>query len=376
MSPDRPLMIVSASATASGAERAAVSLARALPLFGYAPFMVLLEQGPLEKWAEEAGCEVEVVDAGRVRDLPRSVNAVRRLRRLVSQRRPAAVLSNSAKAHLYGGMAALASVPAVVWQHGLAERTAIDVVASRIPRQAVACVSEEGRQAQVRLFHRDNVTIIHPGLPIDEIAASAGTGRAVRRGLDWDENIVVGIVGRLQPWKGQTIFLEAAATVATRYPSVRFLIVGGAVVANDGAYEASLVRMVDDLGLESTVRFVGHQTDVYQWTDALDIVVHASSNEPFGLVVLEGMALGKPVIATNTGGPTEMVEDGSSGLLIPALQAESLANAIMSLVADPKAAQTLGKNAAMRALHFSNRETARQFAALLDGLELSGARGR
>ena len=112
------------------------------------------------------------------------------------------------------------------------------------------------------------------------------------------EDPVVGIVGRLQPWKGQRIFLEACAGYLRSHPRVRFLIVGGSS-SEDRGYEAELREAArTDEAFAGRVHFSGSVAveDAHDSMDAIDVVTHCSFEEPFGLVILEAMALGKPLV--------------------------------------------------------------------------------
>ena len=175
---------------------------------------------------------------------------------------------------------------------------------------------------------------IHPGVPVAEIALRRGDGASVRRLLVPEGGPLVGIVGRLDRWKGQDVFLRAASLVARRRPDARFAVVGGALIGYEGSYPDDLERLAAELGLADRVHFAGHQDDPYPWLDALDVAVLASEAEPFGLVVVEAMVLGTPVVATAPGGPEEIVEHGRSGLLVPSGAHEELATAILRVLDD------------------------------------------
>lgn len=125
------------------------------------------------------------------------------------------------------------------------------------------------------------------------------------------------MVARLQPWKGQELFLRAAALVARMRSDVRFAIVGGAILGWEGDYPQRLRALAAQLGIEDRVFLAGHQADVYPWFDALDLSVTASVGEPFGLVTVEALALRKPVVGVRSAGTAEIIEDGVSGLLVP-----------------------------------------------------------
>jgi glycosyltransferase involved in cell wall biosynthesis len=175
-------------------------------------------------------------------------------------------------------------------------------------------------------------------------------------------------VGRLEPWKGQEVFLQAAARIAERCPDARFAVVGSAITDKLRAYPDQLERLAATLGLADRVHFAGHVDDTAPWFDALDVCVHATHGEPFGLVVVEAMAVATPVVATALGGPTEIVEHGTSGLLVPPGEPEPLADAVASILADERLAARLADGGAQRASRFSDDRMAAGFAAVLDGV--------
>jgi glycosyltransferase involved in cell wall biosynthesis len=358
--------LVTASAVAGGAERALASLARRLPDSGLEPFAILLQPGVLEDWLNDAGCATILLPAGRVRHLRRTVGVIARIRTLVLEQGAEVVLSAQSKSHVYGGAAAsLAGIPAVWWQLGISSRTRIELAAARVPAAVVVCASRAAEESQRRLTPRRKIVRIALGVDVAAIAARQGSGAAVRRTLGWESNRIVGIVGRLEPSKGQPTFLGAAALLAQDRPDLRFAVVGGALLGWEGSYPDDLRRLAADLGLGDRVHFAGHQDDVVPWFDAFDVAVHAASNEPFGLVLVEAMALGKPLVASASGGPLDIVEHGVSGLLVAPGDPDGLAAAVGAVLDDHALAAELAAGARNRAELFTEDRTAAQFAELL-----------
>lgn len=358
------VLLVSPSAKPAGSERVVASLARHLPSFGFEPHTVVLEHGPLEGWLPSPPT---VIEAGRFRELGSTVRTLRALVAVARERGAKAVVSHQSKGHVYGGLAARrAGLPEIWWQHAMPRRSPVDLVSALVPSDVVVCESDDVLARQRRLTPRRRLAKVHAGVPVAEIARRRGSGAAIRSALGWEEAPLVGIVGRLQPWKGQEVFLRAAARIAARCQDARFLVVGGAVLGSEGSYPGDLRRLAGELGLDGSVCFAGHQEDVYPWFDVLDVVVHASIGEPFGLVLVEAMALGKPLIATDAGGPTEIVEDGRSGLLVPPGDPGLLADAVERVLRDQGLADALGKAASERALLFTEEEMTRAFALILE----------
>jgi len=155
----------------------------------------------------------------------------------------------------------------------------------------------------------------------------------------------VGVVGNIQEWKGQIVLAEAMARVREAVPPARGLIIGGVHRAG-AAYHAQLEKQIHALHLEQTMTITGFRGDVADVMNALDVVVHTSVRpEPFGRVILEGMLLGKPVIATAGGGVPELIRDGETGFLTPPGDAAALAERLVPLLRDRALRQRIGARA-------------------------------
>ena len=145
---------------------------------------------------------------------------------------------------------------------------------------------------------------------------------------------VIGITANLNPWKGQDVVVRAVAELMTDFPRLGCVVVGGLVRGAD-EYLRGMRAFVASRGLERQVRFVGHRLDIADVVGALDVLVHASIRpEPFGRVLIEGMALGKPIVATVGGGVPEIVVDEETGLLVPAADVGAMAAALRRLLGD------------------------------------------
>ena len=160
------------------------------------------------------------------------------------------------------------------------------------------------------------------------------------------EDILVCLVGRIVSWKGHEYFIKAIADIANKFPELKGIIVGGIHDDYFGlkrAYFNKLKFIIKELNLKEKIVFTGFRKDVPRILSAMDIVVHASTNpEPFGLVIIEGMASGKPVIATKAGGVLDIIEDGVNGIIVKCKDAKAIANAIYQLVSDKEKSIKIG----------------------------------
>ena len=172
-----------------------------------------------------------------------------------------------------------------------------------------------------------------------------------------DEAFNVVMVGTLQKWKGQDVFIQAAKQVVERYPKARFYMVGSVPKGDRKEYEDELKELISNLRLEGKAILTGQRSDMLAIQSHANVIVHASVEpEPFGRVIIEGMMLGKPVIASNLGGPCEIIEDKVDGFLINPGDPEDMANKIIKILKNPRMAQMLGERARKKVLkHFVPR---------------------
>jgi glycosyltransferase involved in cell wall biosynthesis len=139
------------------------------------------------------------------------------------------------------------------------------------------------------------------------------------------EDLLVTLVAQLVPWKRHDLFIEAAAQLLSRRSDLHFLIVGSDPWGLNRAYQKMLVERANEPRLAGRVRFLGQRNDVGTILAASDIAVLPSENEPFDRVLVESWWAGTPVVATNQGGPAEIIEDGVTGLLFHKGDAKDLA---------------------------------------------------
>jgi glycosyltransferase involved in cell wall biosynthesis len=188
------------------------------------------------------------------------------------------------------------------------------------------------------------------------------------------EPIQIIMVGRLAPWKGQLEFLDALSLLSgkSHLPEWRAHIVGGALFG-ESDYEAQIIRFIASSGLSSVVEMTGHVSDVLPYFEKSDIVVHASViPEPFGQVVAQAMASGRATIAASSGGPTEMIEDGITGLLVDPTVSSQLAHAIEMFLTDAALRRRLGRDAAVAAQIFNADLIQKRLSDFLESAETGG----
>jgi glycosyltransferase involved in cell wall biosynthesis len=346
----------------SGGEIALLRLLSALS--EVEPHVMLAEEGPLVSRLLHAGISVEVLpmaDALRAlrrdqvlrgarvaAEAARTAAYVARLTQRLRSLRPDLVHTNSLKAALYGSVAAKAARVPLVWH--IRDRIAEDYLPARAARlvrtmarhlpDAIVSVSETTLATLSEHAALPRATVIRDPVAVEEASGPVGDG------------FRAGMLGRIAPWKGQHVFVEAFAR-AFPEGNERAVIVGTPLFG-EYEYERELHHLNERLGLDGRVEFAGFRNDVWHELRRIDVLVHASVlAEPGGQVVQEGMAAGRAVVAAAGGGPAEMIDDGSSGLLYPPGDVDALAEALRRLAAD----------AGLRArLAAAGREKAREFA--------------
>jgi glycosyltransferase involved in cell wall biosynthesis len=364
----RPILYLHTTSEVGGSDVSLVRLVEGLDRARYRAVVALPSEGPLVMRLREAGATVAVMPellkltsrkgwgylASYVLNFPRALWALRGLMR----RHQIALVHTNSIHNLYGGpIAWLTRTPHVwhireiVWQLRWLRRLEIWMathLATRVIVTSDAVAAMFGPAASrpatiVKVSNGIECERFHPGEASDMRAALGA-----RPG-----DVLVGIAGRLDVWKGVDVFLDALAQVVTAEPTVRGVVVGGPVIGLE-AYAVSLKARAAARGLDRRIRWTDWQYGPADMPDvhrAIDVLVLASTEpEPFGLVVVEAMATATPVVATAHGGPCEIVVPGVTGLLVPPGDAEALAAAIRSLIVDPARTKAMGTAGRARAV--------------------------
>jgi glycosyltransferase involved in cell wall biosynthesis len=258
-------------------------------------------------------------------------------------------LNDASELHKAGIIASrMAGVPCVCHVRSMPPLDALDRFLARfVARFIFISKAVEQDQRQKGLGKRPGL-VIYNALDLSAYEALDVQAARLAFGLA-DNDLVVGMMGRIEPWKGQRDLLAAISSLAAQFPTLRCLIAGAPEL--DGQwYQNELVALVDSLHLGKVVQFVGYQGDAPRFMAALDVLAHASVQpEPFGRVLIEGMAAGLPLVATDAGGVPEIVVDGETGLLVPPGQPDALAAALARLLSHRAEATAMGQQGQQRA---------------------------
>jgi glycosyltransferase involved in cell wall biosynthesis len=360
-----------------GGERCLLGMLSQLDQGEYEPIVILPYAGPLGAQLEDIGVQVEIIKSlrsWRTRRkgvgsclyypaiIPFILTTTWRLSRLILRYQVDLVHTNTT-AVIDGALAArLTGIPHV-WHiremlsggehssfcHGHRVVTAVISMFS----DRIIAVSQGVKQSLSLADCLEKVDVIYDGLEYPKVDPEV-VQKSARQSLGVPDHVpLVGEVARLTVIKGYDIFIRAASIVKSKVPKVSFVGIG-AGATSDEHYVQVLHQLVGKYGLRNEFHFVGYQVDAMQLMYGLDLFVLPSRSEAFGIAVLESMAAGKAVVATNIGGIPEIVEDGVTGLLVPPEDPEALAAAIIELLDDPERRQRMGAAGKERALgHFT-----------------------
>jgi glycosyltransferase involved in cell wall biosynthesis len=302
------------------------------------------KRGVLADVLEEQGIPVYLIKLKSRWD-PRGIY---RLMRLMRQERIRIVHTHMYASNISGVVAArLAGVPVVVSQvhnvnHWNSRRqVSMDSLLNGW-RDKIIAVSEAVRQDYIETTGIDpqRCVVIHNGLNLEDFNRPSQAAQVRQKwGIDSDDK-VVGVIARLVSQKDHETFLRAARLVKDKMAGVKFLIVGE---EEESGRLARLEALAVELGLKQEVIFTGLQRDIPAVLSIMDVSVLSSVKEGFSNVVLESMAGGVPVVATDVGGNSEAIVEGVTGLLVPPKDPAALAQAITKLLEDPDSRKAMGR---------------------------------
>ncbi|HOO56191.1 MAG TPA: glycosyltransferase family 4 protein [bacterium] len=312
-----------------GGEKSLLTLIEALDRSRYRPYLVLPEKGELEKLAGELDIPCETIPAPRLKKLSGGIGLLRHgatLAGYIKKNKIDLVHCNAMGGAAYqaGVASSICGIPSIWHVRVLHKEPVPDRILFNLFTRTIAISKAvSGRFSGLRDFDSKisvihnavDLNVFHPEKPDPEMRKRLGAG---------DENILAAIVGRIVPYKGHRCFIEAAEKLSGNARLV-FAVVG------DGESKDEIEKLAGRSQAAGRMVFTGHIQDIPSVLNAIDILVLCSDEEHFGRVIIEAMACGKPVIATNAGGVPEIIDHGVSGLLFTPGNPDELAQAVSEL---------------------------------------------
>lgn len=358
--------------TVGGMQKHVLELASGLDRSRYQLQVIAPENSQLQAELKKLSIPFHRLDIADNLNLFSDWQAVRALKEVLSGLKPDILHIHGNKSAMVGRLAARGlNIPVViVTVHNFLKyqdaRAVLRLPASWLERwlttytDRIITVSTSLERSLIEVEHLPSTKIntIFNGIDVSQWDNIAKTDRFRRSRAIKDDDFLVANIGRLVPFKGHKILLEAASILTDKSPEIKFAIAG------NGPLKQELLAKRDSLGLEKNVFFLGHVADVKELLAAADIFVLPSLKEPFGIVLLEAMAARLPTVATGAGGVPEIIK-GESGILVPPNDPEALATAINKLFTDPEYRRELVDNAYQRV---SEEFSIKKMVALTDEL--------
>ena len=351
-----------------GAQRYVYDLATLLPSDRYDTVVALGGEGALYELLLERGYKVHVL-----KSLKRDISFFDELRSffellaIIREERPDILHVNSSKAGALGALAGrLSRVRKIIFTaHGWAfneDRTNWQKTVFKIIHWMTVLLSHrtiavsQGLKAELTWpFAQKRMTVVHPGRTtvdaknkedargILEMKVTNTQGRLI----DYHNDVWVGTIAELHPIKRLNRAINAVSALTKEFPKLRYIIIG------DGQLREELSQQVTDLGLQEHVFFTGAVAEAARYASAFDLFILPSRSEAFGYVLIEAGQAGVPVIATNIGGITDIVDDGVNGLLVPPDNTPALTQAMRTLIVDEHLRHALSEAHKQRASAFT-----------------------
>ena len=325
--------------------------------------------------AEKGGVKVITIP-----ELVRSIHPLNDLKALFGligifrDEKPHIVHTHTSKAGILGRWAAFfANITIIVhtphghvfWGYFNKWKTACFILLERMTASItdkIITLTEQEKKDHLRfkIAPDEKFTVIHSGVDLTAFSNARINAPAMREKLGISpEAFVVGTAGRLTPIKGQKYLLEAAAIISPRKPDLFFVFLG------DGELASELSKMASSRGIKN-VMFLGWRQDVPEVMSTFDIFVLPSLNEGMGKVLVEAMALGKPIVASDVGGIPDLVIHNHNGLLVPPADVEGLINSINELLHDPIKRKEMGDRGKVVAADYSAEAMIQKIDQLYD----------
>lgn len=343
MTPATVLIVSNHGDIVGGGEISLLLLLEGLNRARWHPVVVVPVEGSVAERCRRLGVLVHAIPLPGLRRYRGGVlRAIASLKRLAEATGARLLHANGSRAMLYAGLAGLLGRRPVLWHVRVADRDPLlDPLLAALARRIVV-----NSQAVAGRFHgaaAARVRCVYNGVNLNEFSPRPprpGLRQAV--GVSGQGPVIVS-AGRFVAYKGYDYLIEAARLLKADRPDAEW------VIAGDGELRGALESLCRRCGLAGQVHFLGWRDDLPDVLSLADVFVSPAIGEHFGRVLIEAMAMGKPVVATASGGAPEIVVNGETGVLVPPADAAALAQAVRALLADPAGRRRLGEAGRARA---------------------------
>ena len=361
------ILFVSVVARLGGAERSLLDLLDEIDRRCFDPFVALPGEGELQDALEARSIPIFTVPLERFH---RTLNPIRlanysaawnagcqALSTIVQQQSIELIHSNGDIAQLYAYSVACSEDVPLIWH--VRDLTPLKWLRPRLAKNATRVVAIS---SAVRSMLLDSGV---PGKKIQVVLNGIDTSPFESVPTPLTAEPVVGMVSHLYPWKGHKDFLHAAALVREAIPETGFVIAGDDLFNDQPEYRDELESLGAELGLEDSVEFLGNCEDVPAALARMHVLAVPSHGEPFGRNVVEAMAAGRPVVAWDLAGPSEILDNGETGILVSPYEVEAFAGSIIELLRNREKLESMGERGrAVARERFHRSRTASEVQAI------------
>jgi glycosyltransferase involved in cell wall biosynthesis len=252
-------------------------------------------------------------------------------------------LNNLIGTQLAGILAAkLLRVPCIAHMRDFEEIHPITRVYARWVDYFVAISQAVGENLKQLGVPKERISVVHDAIDVEKFDLTTTDEKLIEEFGIEPTRPTFGIFGRVVEWKGIRQFIHATRLVMEEIPSAAAFVVGGPSAGEESFFD-EMQQLSETLGLAGQLVFTGYRRDIAEIMGLMDVIVHASTRpEPFGMVIIEGMAMRKPIVATRGGGPLDIVVENRTGLLVEMGNAEALGKAILTLLRKPELQKEMG----------------------------------
>jgi glycosyltransferase involved in cell wall biosynthesis len=337
MTPTPVLIVSNHGDIVGGGEISVLLLLEGLDHVRWRPVVVVPCEGAVADRCRGMGVPTHIIPLPGIRRFRGgTIRAVLALKRLLAETGAQLLHANGSRAMVYAGTAGLLGGRPVVWHVRVADRDAVlDPVLAALARRIIVNSRAVARRFSGATASR--VRCVYNGVDLKRFSPRPPpSGFRQTVGLSGQGPVIVS-VGRFVAYKGYDHLLEAAGLLKADRPDIEW------VIAGDGELRGALEAQCRRLGLTRQVHFLGWRDDLPDVLSLADLFVSPAVGEHFGRVLIEAMAMGKPVVATASGGVPEIVVDGETGVLVTPADPAALAGAVRALLADPARRHRLGQ---------------------------------
>jgi L-malate glycosyltransferase len=340
----------------SGGERSLLNLWESLDRSHFTPHLMLPGEGPFSTAASGLDVKVTFLPVPKLEaaNLPRLATCTRRLLRYCRENKIRIIHSYTPRNNLLAALVGrITGIPVVWHERNIPWGVEKDVSRrfSRFPQRILCNSGAVAARFCMNSRMPDKVRVIHNGVNLTRFRPGNADPEIIARCALKDRN-VVGLISNLSRRKMVEQFLETCPHILARRAQTAFIIVGGEFSEEDAGRKRELEERVRQLGLEGHVIFTGFVSGVEEWIRAFDVGCAVTEKEACSRAILEMMACGKPVVAFKTGGNPELLDDGTTGILVPYGDTSGMASSVTKLLSDGEKREEMGKAGRRRAEEF------------------------